>query len=93
MKSNVLGDDALAFREAFQEARGSVSRSKQIRDENNGLIPPPDAWVGRRPAWKISTIRATVAKMIANAVKPECNTPRCGGRKRNKSAIHSRAGV
>lgn len=84
MPTNPIGDDALVFRPAFQAALGGVSRSKQIRDENARKIPEPDAYIGVRPAWKISTVKATVSKLVeaGNAARVARDTPRNGGRKR-----------
>lgn len=80
--TSTLGDDAIAFRPEFQAALGGISRSTQIRFENAGLIPEPDAYVGRRPAWKVSTIRATVAQFARGgaASRPACDIPRSTGR-------------
>ena len=60
-----IGDEALAFRAAFAAALGGMPRSTFHRHQAAGLIPPPDGRIGRRPAWKVSTIRATVARIVA----------------------------
>jgi hypothetical protein len=80
--TNTLGDNALSFRDGFRSALGGISKSTQIRFENAGLIPPPDAYVGRRPAWRIASIRATVEKFAREgaANRPKCDTPRSPGR-------------
>lgn len=80
----ILSDDALHFRPAFQAALGGISRSTHIRYEQNDLIPHPDSYIGRRPAWLGSTIRETVAKFIAEGEsrRPACDIPRSPGRPR-----------
>lgn len=80
----ILGDDTLHFRPAFQAALAGISRSTQIRNEQAGLIPPPDGYIGRRPAWLGKTIRETVAKFIAEGAsrRPPCDIPHSPGRPR-----------
>lgn len=63
--STPIGEDSLAFRDAFAAALGDMPRSTFLRHQASGLIPPPDTRIGRRPAWRISTIRATVDRLVA----------------------------
>jgi hypothetical protein len=60
---NPIQDDALAFQAAFAAALGDVSRTTFHRYRTGGIVPRPDAHIGSRPAWRLSTIRATVDRL------------------------------
>lgn len=61
----ILGEDSIAFIGHFRAALGGMPATTFYRHIRSGIIPPPDTRIGRRPAWRISTIRATLDKLIA----------------------------
>lgn len=70
-------DDTLMFAGAFRAALGGVPPSTWYRHIAAGLIPRAEARLGKRPAWRVATVRATVAKLLA-AGDPGVSTPRRG---------------
>lgn len=62
---NLVVDDALTFAAGFRAALGGLPKSSWYRHLAAGLIPRPEARIGKRPAWRVSTVRATVAKLLA----------------------------
>ena len=65
-KPTVLGDDALAPRQTFQADLGNISQSTFFRYLKDGRIPQPDAWVGSKACWRVSTIRKVVDQFVAD---------------------------
>lgn len=91
MANSSLGDETLAFRRDFQSALAGISRSTFIRYEKQKVIPEPDAFIGRQKAWRLSTIRATVEKLVSDkgSNRPACDIPRSTGRPRKITAAKS----
>ena len=83
-----LGDDGLAFKDAFRASLGNISLSTFHRLLAAGSVPPPEARVGRRPVWLVSTVRATVARLVASGDSGKPVTPKSGGRcKKGKAMV------
>lgn len=55
--------DNLAFKPTFRAALGGMSGTTFDRHRLSGLIPKPDAYIGNRPVWRLSTIEATINKL------------------------------
>jgi hypothetical protein len=74
--------ETLCFREAFRAYfQPPMPRSTFHRYEKSGLIPAPDARLGRRPAWKTSTVQQVIANLLAKGAGEATKTPsrsKCG---------------
>lgn len=55
--------DSLAFKPTFRAALGGMATTTFDRHRLAGLIPKPDAFIGNRPVWRLSTIEATINKL------------------------------
>ncbi|MEW6395302.1 MAG: hypothetical protein AB1582_12195 [Pseudomonadota bacterium] len=54
--------------EFFRAALFGVSRAAFCNYQRDGLIPPPDARLGRKSAWRETTIANAVAAFAARSV-------------------------
>lgn len=88
-KPSVLGEDALAPRQTFQADLGNISQSTFFRYLKDGRIPQPDAWIGCKACWRVSTIRKVVDQFVADrdTLKPEIGVQAGPGRPRKDRAV------